>query len=63
MDCISKHEKNLAGGKTVEYTMEELTQGKRLSAQGAYEIGAVCVEEKTKEALDLYHKILTEFFK
>lgn len=34
MNCISKHEKNLAGGKTVEYTMEEPAQCKWLRAQG-----------------------------
>ena len=61
MNSISKHEKSLAGGKTVEYTMEEPVPGKQLSAQRAYEIGAVCVQEKTKEALDLYYKILPVF--
>lgn len=40
---------------------DRLAPGNRLPAQKAYEIGAVCVEEKTKKALDLYHRILPEF--
>ena len=34
---------------------------KKLSAQGAYEMGAAYVEKKTEEALDLYNRILPEF--
>lgn len=33
----------------------------KIPAQRAYEIGATCVEEKTKKALHLYHALMPEF--
>lgn len=53
----------------VLYCIRELTQSedsvlssaKKMTAQQAYEAGVLCVEQKAKKALALYHQVLPEF--
>lgn len=45
-----------------EINGDTLALDERIPAQKAYEIGAAYVKEKTKKALDLYNRIMPEFY-
>lgn len=44
-----------------EMSGDSLTVNEKIPAQRAYEIGAASVEEKTKQALNLYNRMMPEF--
>ena len=50
--CIHELEQNC---------QDSLTLAEKMPAQKAYDLGADCVEKKTRQALKLYHELLLEF--